>query len=109
MAQIDADQAEAAYQLDAAERTVVNTQMQSGSQHFSNGERTEAIAAWTRALHLDPQNLTIRKQIWMAAYPERFHPTIDFDWQQGQLAREQEAELALGICGPDGCPLPRRA
>jgi len=45
----------------------------------------------------------------MAAYPERFHPTIAFAWQQGQLAREREAEITAGICGPDGCPLPRRA
>jgi hypothetical protein len=45
----------------------------------------------------------------MATYPEKFHPTIDFAWQQWQLGREREAELARGICGPDGCPLPRRA
>ena len=83
--------------------------MRTGAQHFARGATTEAVASWTQALHLDPQNLTIRKQIWMAAHPERFHPTIDFAWQQGQLAREREAELALGICGPDGCPLPRRA
>ena len=62
---------------------------------------------WTLP-RLDPENLTIRKQIWMAEYPEKFHPTIDFDWQKGQLAHEREEEIAQGICGSDGCPLPRR-
>jgi len=106
--EIAADQAEAAYQLSEADRAQVHAQMQRGAGYFAQGAPAEAIAAWTRALHLDPQNLTIRKQIWMATYPERFHPTIDFAWQQGQLACEREAELAAGICGPDGCPLPRR-
>jgi hypothetical protein len=107
--EIEADQAEAAYQLGAAERAIIHAQMHRGAEYFAQGAPADAVAAWTQALHLDPQNLTIRKQIWMAAFPERFHPTIDFAWQQGQLAREREAELAAGICGPDGCPLPRRA
>lgn len=106
--EIEADQAEAAYQLGEAERALVHAWMHRGAEYFAQGAPANAVAAWTQALHLDPQNLTIRKQIWMAAYPERFHPTIDFAWQQGQLAREHEAELAAGICGPDGCPLPRR-
>jgi len=108
VAQITLDPAEVPYQLGATERALVNARMREGAHHFALGAATEAVAAWTQALHLDPQNLTIRKQIWMAAYPERFHPTIDFAWQQGQLARERESELALGICGPDGCPLPRQ-
>ncbi len=99
----------APYQLGVTERALVNTRMRLGAELFARGGRTEAVAEWTQALHLDPENLTIRKQIWMAVYPEKFHPTIDFAWQQGQLAREREAELALGICGPDGCPLPRRS
>jgi len=106
--EIEADQPEAAYQLGEAARALVHARMHRGAEYFAQGAPADAVAAWTQALHLDPQNLTIRKQIWMAAYPERFHPTIDFAWQQGQLAREREAELAAGICGPDGCPLPRR-
>jgi hypothetical protein len=43
----------------------------------------------------------------MAEHPEKFHPTIDVDWQRGQLTRERADEIAQGICGPDGCPLPR--
>ncbi len=48
----------------------------------------------------------IRKQIWVAEHPERFFPTIDFPWQQEQLAAERARELAEGICGSDGCPVP---
>lgn len=97
------------YHLGATERALIDAQMRRGAAYFAQGARERAIAEWRRALHHDPENLTIRKQIWMAAYPEKFHPTIDFAWQQGQLAREREAEIAQGICGPDGCPLPRRA
>lgn len=45
---------------------------------------------------------------WMAEHPERFHPTIDFAWQQGLLASERAEEIVASICGPDGCPLPAR-
>jgi len=107
--QIDLPPAAAPYLLGESERARVDEWMRFGAQRCAQGAQADAIAAWTEALHLDPQNLTIRKQIWMATYPEKFHPTIDFAWQQGQLAREREAELALGICGPDGCPLPRRS
>ncbi len=108
-AQIDLPPTVQPYLLAQTEQARVDERMRFGAQRFAQGARSDAIAAWTAALHLDPQNLTIRKQIWMATYPEKFHPTIDFAWQQGQLAREREAELALGICGPDGCPLPRRS
>jgi hypothetical protein len=57
-------------------------------------------------LRLDPENFLIRKQIWAVEYPEKFHPTIDFVWQETQLRAEREAEIAAGICGPDGCPVP---
>jgi hypothetical protein len=97
----------APYQLDEADRALVDARMRLGAELFARGARAEAVAEWRGALHVDPQNLTIRKQIWMAEHPERFHPTIDFDWQQGQLARERDEEVARGICGPDGCPLPR--
>jgi len=107
--QLDLDSTESPYHLSEEERTLINARMREGAGRFAQGATAEAITAWTQALHLDPQNLTIRKQIWMATYPEKFHPTIDFAWQQWQLAREREAELARGICGPDGCPLPRRA
>ncbi len=106
--QIALDAKDAPYHLSATERALIDTRMRLGAELFARSARTEAVAEWTGALHLDPENLTIRKQIWMAEYPEKFHPTIDFDWQKGQLARERADEIAQGICGPDGCPLPRR-
>ncbi len=96
----------AAYHLSETERMLVETQLRLGAELFRRGARNEAIAEWKAALRRDPQNLTIRKQIWMAEHPERFHPTIDFEWQKGQLERERAEEIAQGICGPDGCPLP---
>jgi tetratricopeptide (TPR) repeat protein len=99
----------APYQLAATERELVETRLRLGAELFRRGERDEAVAEWQRALWLDPENLTIRKQIWMARYPEKFHPTIDFAWQQEQLKREREEEIAAGLCGPDGCPIPGAA
>lgn len=97
------------YTLGPVEQELINTKLRFGRLLVDQGRRDEAIREWTAALHLDPENLVIRKQIWMARYPEKFHPTIDFDWQKEQLAREREEEIAAGICGPDGCPLPRQA
>lgn len=105
--QIELDVRDAPYHLSAIERERVETRMRFGAELFVRGAHDAAVAEWQQALHRDPGNLTIRKQIWMARYPEKFHPTIDFDWQKEQLAREREAEIAAGICGPDGCPIPR--
>jgi len=105
--QIDAETHAAPYELGAVERELVETRMRLGGELFRRGAQAEAVAEWRAALRLDPENLTIRKQIWMAEHAEKFHPTIDFAWQQGQLRREREEEVAAGICGPDGCPLPR--
>ena len=71
--------------------------------------RASALRRWRsggRALRYDPENLVIRKQIWAVLHPEKFHPAIDWDWQEEQFARERAEEIAVGICGPDGCPLP---
>ncbi|MDQ4076159.1 MAG: TlpA family protein disulfide reductase [Chloroflexota bacterium] len=105
--QIEADSRRAPYELSDTERALVDARMRLGAELFRRGARDEALREWRAALGLDPENLTIRKQIWMAESPERFHPTIDFAWQQEQLARERAEEIATGICGPDGCPLPR--
>ena len=104
--QVEAESRDASYQLQATERELVEKRLRLGRELFRRGARAEAVAEWQRALRLDPENLTIRKQIWMAEHPERFHPTIDFAWQQEQLRREREAEIAEGVCGLDGCPLP---
>jgi hypothetical protein len=94
------------YALGPLERELVATKLQLGRVLLDAGRTAEATAAWRDALRLDPQNFTIRKQIWVAEHPEKFFPTIDFAWQQEQLAAEREQEIADGVCGPDGCPIP---
>ncbi|HUG16071.1 MAG TPA: hypothetical protein VMM78_13765 [Thermomicrobiales bacterium] len=97
---------DAPYTLGPAERELVDTKLRLGRLLDSLGKRDEAVKEWQDALHRDPENLVIRKQIWVARYPEKFHPTIDWDWQRQQLKQEREAEIAAGVCGPDGCPVP---
>ena len=97
----------APYHLSPAERELVETRLRLGSELLEQGKQDAALTEWQHALELDPQNFVIRKQIWAVKYPERFHPTIDWDWQRDQLQREQEEEIARGVCGADGCPIPR--
>ncbi len=52
------------------------------------GRRDEAVAAWQRALAIDPAKYVVRKQIWAVQDPSRFYPKIDLEWQRQQLARE---------------------
>ena len=94
------------YELGPAARQQVAAKLRLGRRLDEAGQRPAAVAAWRDALRLDPENLTIRKQIWAAEHPEKFHPTIDFEWQTGQLREERAAEVTEGICGPDGCPVP---
>ncbi len=98
----------APYTLTPIERELVETRVRLGSELLSRGDTEGALAEWRQALDMDPENLVIRKQIWAVRHPERFHPTIDWDWQKEQLRREREEEVARGVCGPDGCPLPPR-
>ena len=92
--------------LGLLERELVETKLRLGRLLLESGRREEAVAAWREALRLDPENFTIRKQIWAVEHPEKFYPTIDFDWQQEQLAAEREQERAEAECGPDGCAVP---
>ena len=92
--------------LGLLERELVETKLRLGRLLLESGRREEAVAAWREALRLDPENFTIRKQIWAVEHPEKFYPTIDFDWQQEQLAAERERERAEAECGSDGCPVP---
>ena len=94
------------YALGPLERELVATKLQLGRVLLDAGRTAEATVAWRDALRLDPENFTIRKQIWVAGHPEKFFPTIDFAWQQEQLTAEREREIADGVCGPDGCPIP---
>ncbi len=59
-----------------------------GTAQYQQGRTAAALANWKAALALDPPNFTVRKQIWMIEHPEKFYPTIDFDWQKEQLERE---------------------
>ena len=59
-----------------------------GTAQYQQGRTEEALANWRAALALDPANFTVRKQIWMVEHPDKFYPTIDFDWQKEQLKRE---------------------
>jgi tetratricopeptide (TPR) repeat protein len=95
------------YQLGALENDLVATKLRLGRLLAEQGRLDDAADTWRAALRYDPANLVIRKQIWSVLHPEKFHPAIDWDWQGIQLAREREEEIASGICGPDGCPLPR--
>jgi hypothetical protein len=101
-------EAQTPYTLGPLERELVDVHLRHGGLLASLGRSDDAVREWQAALRLDPENKTIRKPIWAALHPERFHPTIDRAWQREQLRTEREAELAAGICGPDGCPLPRR-
>ena len=94
------------YTLGPAERELVTTKVRLGRLLDEVGRRDEAVAVWREALRLDPENFTIRKQIWAAEHPEKFFPEIDFAWQQDQLRAERAREIAEGVCGPDGCPVP---
>jgi hypothetical protein len=99
---------EGPYQLSGPERELVLTKLRLGRLLDELGRRDEALQVWTEALHRDPENLVIRKQIWSVKHPEKFHPTIDWEWQREQLKQERDAEIAAGVCGPDGCPVPWR-
>jgi hypothetical protein len=99
-------QPNAAYELSEDDSREITRLMGEGHQLAAEGEVSRAVELWRRALHKDPENLVIRKQIWSAEHPEKFHPTIDWEWQKGQLRREREEEIAQGVCGPDGCPIP---
>jgi hypothetical protein len=97
-----------AYHLSDLESELIATHLRLGNLLVSLGRKDEGVAEWKAALSRDPQNLVIRKQIWAALHPEKFEPTIDSTWQRETIERERAEELAAGICGPDGCPLPLR-
>ena len=92
------------------ERELYETRIRFGTVLDAVGREAEAADEWYKAVLMDPANFVLRKQVWRLRYPEKFYPTIDFEWQKEQLAREQAAEEAMHLsgCGPDGCVLPPR-
>lgn len=85
------------------EQELYETRVRLGAELKAAGKTAAAVAEWQQALRMDPDNFVLRKQIWALQHPERFYPTIDWDWQQEQLAREKAEEAA---CGPEGCEIP---
>jgi tetratricopeptide (TPR) repeat protein len=65
-----------------------------GSLLLTAGKKEEGIAAWRRGLESDPMNFTLRKQIWMVQFPERFYPEIDMRFQVEQIQREGFPDLS---------------
>jgi tetratricopeptide (TPR) repeat protein len=65
-----------------------------GSLLLSTGKKEEGIAAWRKGLEADPMNFTLRKQIWMVQYPERFYPEIDMRFQVEQIKKEGFPDLS---------------
>jgi tetratricopeptide (TPR) repeat protein len=59
-----------------------------GSLLVAEGRTDEGLAAWRAALEVDPMNFTLRKQIWMVEYPEKFYPEIDMAFQVEQIRKE---------------------
>ena len=59
-----------------------------GSLLLAAGKKEGAVAAWRKGLEADPMNFTLRKQIWMVQYPDRFYPEIDMRFQVEQIKKE---------------------
>ncbi len=49
----------------------------------------QAQDCWSKAQMLVPSNWIIRKQIWALEAPEQFYPSINYEWQQEQIRREE--------------------
>jgi tetratricopeptide (TPR) repeat protein len=59
-----------------------------GSLLVAEDRKEEGIASWRAALDVDPMNFTLRKQIWMVQFPEKFYPEIDMAFQVEQIRKE---------------------
>jgi tetratricopeptide (TPR) repeat protein len=80
---------------------ILELEPNNSTAHYARGslllaaKRTEeAIEAWQAGLEIDPMNFTLRKQIWMVRYPERFYPEIDMRFQVEQIKREGFPDLS---------------
>lgn len=80
---------------------VLELEPRNSTAHYARGSillaldrRDEAVEAWRAGLEVDPMNFTLRKQIWMVQYPERFYPEIDMRFQVEQIKREGFPDLS---------------
>jgi tetratricopeptide (TPR) repeat protein len=100
------------YKMDTSKHLQIqlsHTKFKLGMEYSQQGKKDAALKELDEALQLDQDNFLIRKQRWYIRYPEKFAPTIDFEWQQQQLEEERSAEAALNDnleCGPEGCIIP---
>ena len=63
--------------------------METGLRLYKEGNKEAAILQFREALNVDPENLTIRKQIWAMMNPDKFYGyEIDFGWQKRQFSVE---------------------
>jgi tetratricopeptide (TPR) repeat protein len=65
-----------------------------GSLLLAAGKKEDAVTAWRKGLAADPMNFTLRKQIWMVQYPDRFYPEIDMRFQVEQIKKEGFPDLS---------------
>lgn len=57
---------------------------------LSRGDPARALTMLRKALHFDPKNWLIRKQIWAIENPDRFYAgPVDYEWQKKQLQKEE--------------------
>ncbi|SES28680.1 hypothetical protein SAMN05518684_11459 [Salipaludibacillus aurantiacus] len=92
--------------LSPLETELAQTKYKLAMVYASQDEKEAALKELDEALRIDPENFVIRKQRWYLRYPEKFSPSIDFEWQKQQLEKEKVEEAQLTNdpdCGPDEC------
>ncbi len=60
-----------------------------GVVYLREKKMEQALACWREAQALAPSNWIIRKQIWALEAPGQFYPSINYEWQQEQIRREE--------------------
>ncbi|MEW5976104.1 MAG: redoxin domain-containing protein [Acidobacteriota bacterium] len=60
-----------------------------GVVSLRNGDTATTLEYWRKALVLNPNSWIIRKQIWALTHPGQFYPSINYEWQQEQMRREE--------------------
>ncbi|WP_323740406.1 thioredoxin family protein [Filobacillus milosensis] len=93
---------------DLLQKQLAQTKFRLGMEYLNQDRKNAALNELDEALLLDPDNFLIRKQRWYIRHPEKFSPTIDIEWQKEQLEKErqEEAEQHGMVCGPEGCYIP---
>lgn len=57
-----------------------------GMKLYEEGHISDALVSWRKALHFEPDNYVIRKQIWAIENPEKFYQgEVDYTWQKDQI------------------------